>query len=61
MSYPILVSGEKAGELEIRTEGLYTVFEARLPASEDLTRLWVAGERQSRYLGLMEPKAPSGS
>ena len=56
MAVPILLSGEKAGELEIRREGLYTVFEGRLPATVELTRLWVAGGRQSAYLGLMEPK-----
>ena len=56
MKIPIQVAGEKAGVLEIQKEGLYTVFEGRLPAAKELTRLWVVGAGQSAYLGLMEPK-----
>lgn len=56
MEIPIHIAGEKAGVLEVNKEGLYTVFEARLPATKELTRLWVAGSGQSAYLGLMEPK-----
>ena len=56
MEHPILVDGEKRGELTVSREGLYTVFEAKLPDSGDLTRLWIAGEGRSAYLGIMEPK-----
>ncbi len=55
MRYPIWQGGIRAGELTVRREGLYTVFEARLPPSRDLTRLWVAGGGRSACLGLMEP------
>ena len=57
MEVPILIAGEKAGKLSMERDGLYTVFEARLPPDGALTRLWVAGNRQSGYLGLMEPRA----
>lgn len=56
MLLPIYESGEVAGQLQIRREGLYTVFEARLPPSPELTRLWVAGGPERAYLGVMEPK-----
>ena len=56
MGHPILVDGEKRGELVVSREGLYTVFEASLPDSGELTRLWIAGEGRSAYLGVMEPK-----
>ncbi len=59
MDIPILIDGEKAGELRIGREGLYTLFEARLPPAEGLTRLWVAGGGESACLGLMEPR-PEG-
>ena len=55
MEVPIRISGETAGLLTVCREGLYTVFEARLPPSGELTRLWVAGGGESAYLGLMEP------
>ena len=57
MDYPILIEGQEAGRLSVRQEGLYTVFEASLPPRPGLTRLWVAGEGRSVYLGLMEPGA----
>lgn len=55
MEIPVYDGGEKAGRMEIRREGLYTVFETRLPAGPELTRLWLAGGGESAYLGLMEP------
>ena len=56
MDYPILIEEKEAGRLSVRREGLYTVFEARLPASGELTRLWVVGGGESACLGLMEPR-----
>lgn len=55
MDYPILENGAEIGRLYARQEGLYTVFEARLPRREGLTRLYLVGEKGVRALGLMEP------
>lgn len=57
MEYPIYISGERAGTLAVRQDGLYTAFEARLPANEgEFTRLWVCGTDGSGCLGIMEPR-----
>ena len=57
MEYPIYENGREIGRLQARREGLYTVFEARLPKQEGLTRLYLCGEGECRLLGVMEPGA----
>ena len=57
MEYPILISGEAAGVLNTRRDGLYTAFEASLPPQPRLTRLWLTGADGAFCLGLMEPGA----
>ena len=51
--------GRRVGTLRRYREGLYTVFEARLPAQEGLTRLYVFGGGRRFCLGVMEP-GPAG-
>ena len=55
MEYPIVENGKENGRLMARQEGLYTVFEARLPSRPALTRLYLCGGGESRLLGVMEP------
>ena len=55
MEYPIVENGKEIGRLMARQEGLYTVFEARLPSRPALTRLYLCGGGESRLLGVMEP------
>lgn len=57
MEYPIVEKGREIGRLWARQEGLYTVFEARLPPRQGLTRLYLCGKGESRLLGVMEPRA----
>ncbi len=57
MEYPIYENGREIGRLLARQEGLYTVFEARLPGRRALTRLYLCGEGEARLLGVMEPGA----
>ena len=57
MEYPIYENGQEIGRLQARQEGLYTVFEARLPGRTALTRLYLCGEGEARLLGVMEPGA----
>lgn len=52
----IYEKGLPAGTLRRRQEGLYTVFEARLPPSGELTRLTVCGGGARFCLGVMEPR-----
>jgi len=55
MEYPIYENGREIGRMNARQEGLYTVFEARLPGRSGLTRLYLCGEGETRLLGVMEP------
>ena len=60
MDLTIYSRGRPAGRLTRRQEGLYTLFEARLPPAEGLSRLYLfdaAGHRLC--LGVMEPR-PGG-
>lgn len=56
MELPVWENGERIGALEVRREGLYLVFRARLPLREGLPRLWLCGEGESVCLGLPEPR-----
>ena len=56
MELPIYINGKAVGRLEIRAEGLYTVFEARLPKQEGLRRLYVVGGGERACLGLPRPE-----
>ena len=51
--------GRRVGTLRRYSEGLYTVFEARLPPQEGLQRLYVFGGGRRFCLGVMEP-GPEG-
>ena len=55
MDYAIMERGREIGRLYARQEGLYTVFEARLPRRAGLTRLYLCGGGECRLLGVMEP------
>lgn len=57
MDYPIMEKGREIGRLLARQEGLYMVFEARLPGRTALTRLYLCGAGETRLLGVMEPGA----
>ena len=56
MELPIYIDGKAVGRLEIRAEGLYTVFESRLPKQEGLRRLYVVGGGERACLGLPRPE-----
>lgn len=57
MVYPIQGYAPEEGWLRLERAGLYTLLEARLPASGQLTRLWAVGRGGDRaYLGLPVPE-----
>lgn len=60
MELPIYENAAPVGTLRVTREGLYTVFEARLPSAPALTRLWLqdAGGAAAP-LGLLRP-GPEG-
>lgn len=59
MEIPVYDQARREGLLRIRPEGLYTLFETRLPPRPGLWRLWLAGGGQQVCLGLLEPR-PDG-
>ena len=52
----IYENGRPAGALTLRREGLYTLLEASLPPSGELTRLWLLGGGERADLGVLEPR-----
>lgn len=57
MVYPIQGYAPEEGWLRLEQAGLYTLLEARLPASGELTRLWAVGRGGDwAYLGLPVPE-----
>lgn len=54
-TYPIILDGEKTGEIKVSREGLFWRFEGKSKMCEELLRISVYGEGQEGYLGLMEP------
>ena len=56
MDVPILDNGERLGTLRISRDGLYTRFEAAIPARAGLHRLWLCGEQGAACLGLLTPE-----
>lgn len=53
--YPIIINGEKSGELRVWQEGLMTVFDARCPLKDGVLRLSVYGGGAEGYLGVAIP------
>ena len=56
LDYPIYLSGELAGTLSERRDGLYTVFSAHCPLRPGLHRLWLFGSGGRCYLGVLSPR-----
>ena len=56
MEFPILENSARIGTLTISRDGLYTRFEAAIPAREGLQRLWLCGENGAACLGLLTPE-----
>lgn len=59
MNYPIFLSGRQVGKLNVSRDGLYTLFQARLPGISGLYRLWLQGSGETAALGLLAP-GPGG-
>ena len=53
MEYPLIIGGETRGHVTVLREGLYTVVSAKAESTSELTRLWLCGEGESFYLGVM--------
>ena len=55
MEYPVYIDGKKAGKLSVYSQGLYTVYSARVEGRRELLRLSVYGQGREGKLGLMQP------
>ena len=51
MELPVYENQVPVGTLRIRTQGLYTLFETRLPPGPGLSRLWLLGAGRRWSLG----------
>ena len=60
MEIPVFENDGQVGTLQVSVQGLYTLFEARLPPAEALSRLWIVDKNENAAsLGLLAP-GPSG-
>ena len=56
MSVSIVDGGREIGRLEIRSEGLYRVLEARCTYRPGVQRLWLCGDSGCACLGVLAPE-----
>ena len=56
MELPVYENQVPVGTLRICPQGLYTLFETRLPPGPGLSRLWLLGAGRRWSLGLLEPR-----
>lgn len=54
--YPLLLDGERAGELTVTAEGGWTVFIVRCERASGLVRVSVYGAGREGYLGVLAPE-----
>ena len=55
MEYPLLVDGKRAGTLDVREDGLFTVFDAHCEKKTGILKISVYGGGMEGYLGIMQP------
>ena len=55
-TYPVIIRGEKCGELSVTKEGAYTRFFAQCDKCAEVIRICVYGEGKEGYLGVPVPK-----
>ena len=55
MEFPIVENDVRIGTLRVSRDGLYTRFEAEIPAREGLQRLWLCGRGGHVCLGVLLP------
>lgn len=53
--YPIMDGEQAVGELTVRAEGLYTVFEVSAPLRDGLWCVWAVGRDSALRIGIPEP------
>ena len=54
--YPLLLDGERAGEVRVSAEGAWTVFSVDCAMRPDIVRVSVYGEGREGYLGVLAPE-----
>ena len=54
--YPLILDGTKAGEVAVRREGGWTVFDVRCVMLPDVVRVSVYGGEREGYLGVLAPE-----
>lgn len=54
-TYPIIIDGVQTGKMTVTREGLFWNFDAKSGMREEIIRLYVYGDGNEGYLGVMEP------
>ena len=54
--YPLLLDGERAGEVRVSAEGAWTVFSVDCAMRPDIVRVSVYGKGREGYLGVLAPE-----
>ena len=52
---PIIIDGVTCGQGELRREGAYLVFQGRAKWQGGLVRLWLYGQGEPVYVGVLQP------
>ena len=54
--YPLLLDGERAGEVRVSAEGAWTVFNVKSAMRPGIVRISVYGDGREGYLGVLAPE-----
>ena len=54
--YPLLLDGERAGEVRVSAEGAWTVFNVKSAMRPGIVRVSVYGDGREGYLGVLAPE-----
>lgn len=55
MEYPVYIDGAERGKLRVTREGIRTRFSAECEKAQGIIRLWVFGNGERAYLGVLCP------
>ena len=58
---PVIIRGQQCGTVQIRREGAYMVCRGQVRYSGEMMRLWVYGNGQPGYLGVLIPDGQGGA
>ena len=58
---PIIIDGETCGSVQMRREGAYMICRGRAAWNGEMVRLWLYGQGEPGYLGVLIPDGQGGA